>query len=42
MARDRSNWVGFDLGGTKMFATVFDEHFDPWAGSGRRRRGTKV
>ncbi len=38
MARDRSNWVGFDLGGTKMFATVFDDRFEPL---GRERKKTK-
>lgn len=31
-------WVGFDLGGTKMMATVFDEDFRPL---GRKRRKTK-
>ncbi len=31
-------WVGFDLGGTKMMATVFDETFRPL---GRKRRKTK-
>jgi glucokinase len=31
-------WVGFDLGGTKMMATVFDESFRP---IGRKRRKTK-
>jgi glucokinase len=31
-------WVGFDLGGTKMMATVFDESFRP---VGRKRRKTK-
>lgn len=31
-------WVGFDLGGTKMMATVFDESFRPL---GRKRRKTK-
>ncbi|HMP91002.1 MAG TPA: ROK family protein [Kiritimatiellia bacterium] len=31
-------WVGFDLGGTKMLATVFDEKFKPL---GRKRRKTK-
>ncbi|QDU28732.1 Glucokinase [Anatilimnocola aggregata] len=31
-------WVGFDLGGTKMMATVFDEQFRPL---GRKRRKTK-
>lgn len=31
-------WVGFDLGGTKMLATVFDDKFKPVA---RKRRKTK-
>lgn len=31
-------WIGFDLGGTKMLAVVFDEDFKPL---GRRRRKTK-
>lgn len=40
MADDKQKkvWVGFDLGGTKMLATVFDEKFRP---IGRRRRKTK-
>lgn len=35
---DKNVWVGFDLGGTKMLATVFDEKFRP---IGRKRRKTK-
>jgi glucokinase len=31
-------WVGFDLGGTKMMAAVFDENYRPL---GRKRRKTK-
>lgn len=40
MADDKARkaWVGFDLGGTKMLATVFDEKF---RALGRRRRKTK-
>ncbi len=38
MARDRSYWVGFDLGGTKMLATVFDDRFEPL---GKERKKTK-
>ncbi len=34
----RKHWVGFDLGGTKMLATVFDGDFNPL---GSRRRKTK-
>ena len=37
-AKERTHWVGFDLGGTKMFATVFDARFEP---KGRERRKTK-
>jgi glucokinase len=36
--KEQNVWVGFDLGGTKMLATVFDEKFRP---IGRRRRKTK-
>lgn len=32
-------WVGFDLGGTKMLAVVFDENLKPL---GRRRKKTKA
>jgi glucokinase len=38
MGDDKKAWLGFDLGGTKMLATVFDEKFKP---QGRRRRKTK-
>lgn len=38
MGRQRNFWVGFDLGGTKMFATVFDDQFEPM---GRERKKTK-
>ena len=34
----RRNWVGFDLGGTKMMAAVFGPDFRP---HGRKRRKTK-
>jgi glucokinase len=37
--RDASGvWVGFDLGGTKMLATVYDDQFQPL---GRERKKTK-
>ncbi len=36
--QDKKAWIGFDLGGTKMLATVFDEKFRPL---GRKRRKTK-
>ncbi|MBM3999503.1 MAG: ROK family protein [Planctomycetes bacterium] len=35
---DRPFWLGFDLGGTKMLAVVFDHRFRPIA---RKRRRTK-
>lgn len=40
MGNDNSKkvWLGFDLGGTKMLATVFDHKFKPL---GRKRRKTK-
>jgi glucokinase len=37
-ARGPRHWVGFDLGGTKMLAAVFNAEF---RASGRRRRKTK-
>lgn len=37
-SRDSGNWVGFDLGGTKMLATIFNRRFEPL---GRERRKTK-
>ena len=36
--RGKQHWVGFDLGGTKMMAAVFNAEFRPL---GRRRRKTK-
>ena len=38
---EQKYWVGFDLGGTKMMAVVFDAQLRRWAASGGRRRGTK-
>lgn len=38
MAAKKTYWLGFDLGGTKMFATVFDSDFNPL---GRGRKKTK-
>ena len=35
---DGGYWIGFDLGGTKMFATVFDDKFNAL---GRKRKKTK-
>jgi glucokinase len=38
-SNDKSGyWIGFDLGGTKMLATVYDQNFKP---CGRKRRRTK-
>ncbi len=34
----KQNWIGFDLGGTKMLAVVFNEKFEP---IGRSRKKTK-
>jgi glucokinase len=36
--QERTIWIGFDLGGTKMLATVFDDKF---RAIGRKRRKTK-
>ncbi len=38
VAKTRECWVGFDLGGTKMLAAVFDGNFRP---IGRKRRKTR-
>jgi glucokinase len=38
MKTSRQYWVGFDLGGTKMLASVFDDKFKP---VGTRRRRSK-
>ena len=38
-ARENACWVGFDLGGTKMLATVFDAEFQPVARKRRKTRG---
>ncbi len=35
---NNSRWVGFDLGGTKMLATVLDEEFNIL---GKKRRRTQ-
>ena len=35
---DEKHWIGFDLGGTKMLAVVYDEDFKP---VGRARKKTK-
>lgn len=32
-------WVGFDLGGTKMLATVFDQDFQPLASKRKKTKG---
>ncbi len=38
METEKKNWIGFDLGGTKMLAVVFDQKFKP---IGRARKKTK-
>lgn len=38
MEKKKKHWVGFDLGGTKMYAVVFDDKFEPL---GRCRKKTK-
>ncbi len=38
MEKTKTHWVGFDLGGTKMYAVVFDDKFQP---VGRCRKKTK-
>ena len=38
MSKERDHWIGFDLGGTKMLAVVYDADFKPL---GRKRRRTK-
>ena len=38
MANGKENWIGFDLGGTKMLAVVFDHKFNQ---IGRSRKKTK-
>ena len=39
MGSEKKYALGFDLGGTKMLAVVFDEK---WKAVGRRRRKTKA
>lgn len=36
---NKGHWVGFDLGGTKMLATVFDSSFKPLGKKRRKTRG---
>ena len=38
MKSENKHWIGFDLGGTKMLAVVFNEKFEP---VGRARKKTK-
>ncbi len=35
----KTHWLGFDLGGTKMLATVFDEQFKPLGSKRKRTKG---
>lgn len=37
----RDRWLGFDLGGTKMLAVVFDENFEPLGRSRTKTRGAE-
>lgn len=41
MAKDRSYWVGFDLGGTKMLAAVFDAKFNKLAQARKKTKGNE-
>jgi len=34
-----NNWIGFDLGGTKMLAVVFDENFQAIGKSRKKTKG---
>ena len=38
---NKKNWVGLDLGGTKMLAAVYDENFKPIARKRRRTKGSE-
>lgn len=40
MAEKKAYWIGFDLGGTKMFASVFDDSFKPLGLSRKKTKGT--
>ncbi|WP_166820206.1 ROK family protein [Thalassoroseus pseudoceratinae] len=35
----KTHWLGFDLGGTKMMATVFDDQFKPLGSKRKRTKG---
>jgi glucokinase len=39
--KERSHWVGFDLGGTKMMAAVFDRKFSLIARARRKTKGAE-
>jgi glucokinase len=39
MAKTGGIWIGFDLGGTKMLATVYDDAFKPLGSKKKRTRG---
>jgi len=41
MEKDKSDkyWIGFDLGGTKMLATIYDKDLQPLGSKRRRTRG---
>src|SRR5215210_697691 len=36
---EQQHWLGFDLGGTKMLAVIFDGKFKPLARKRKRTRG---
>lgn len=38
---DVKHWVGFDLGGTKMLATIYDDGFRPVASRRKRAKGNE-
>lgn len=35
----KTYWIGFDLGGTKMLCSVYDEEFQPLAQKRRKTKG---
>lgn len=39
MEKKKKHWVGFDLGGTKMYAVVFDDKFEPLGRCRKKTRG---
>jgi glucokinase len=39
MSDEKKHWIGFDLGGTKMLATVYDDKFKPLGSSRKKTKG---